>query len=350
MFPETFAEHWIRKLTAPGDVILDPFSGRGTTALSAILAGRRSVACDVNEVAYCLTKAKTNAPTLRTVQNRISELHRGFRASPWREKAHELPEFFKMAFSQNTLAQLLYLRQSLRWKSQRSDCLIAALAVGALHGDLSSSYFSNQMPRTISTKPAYSVRFWKAHGLFPPERDVFAILQNRASYRYVSPVPRGESLVLHRDMRALPGYLASSELRVSCVVTSPPYLDVTSFEEDQWLRLWFLGGLPFPSSGRLSRDDRHSSASNYWNFIADMWRCLGSVVVGGGHVVIRLGTRTTRPENMKRCLVSCARLSARSIRLVSSTVTQIKRRQTDSFRPGSKGCAVEVDCHFRFND
>ncbi len=200
-----------------------------------------------------------------------------------------------MAFSQNTLAQLLYLRKHLRWKSQRSDCLVAALALGALHGEATPSYFSNQMPRTISTKPHYSVRFWKTRGLLPPERDVFEILENRAKYRYASPVPRGESLVFHGDMRALPGHLAGSEHRVSCVVTSPPYLDVTSFEEDQWLRLWLLGGPPYPASGRISRDDRHSSAANYWNFIADMWRCLGAVVTGGGHVVIRMGTRTTRP-------------------------------------------------------
>src|SRR5258705_2335387 len=42
-----------------------------------------------------------------------------------------------------------------------------------------------------------------------------------------------------------------------CVITSPPYLDVTNFEEDQWLRLWFLGGPPYPTRHRLASDDRH---------------------------------------------------------------------------------------------
>lgn len=36
---------------------------------------------------------------------------------------------------------------------------------------------------------------------------------------------------------------------VRCVITSPPYLDVTNFEEDQWLRLWFQGGPPKPTWG-----------------------------------------------------------------------------------------------------
>ena len=40
MFPESFAERWIKRLTRPGETVLDPFSGRGTTALTALLNGR----------------------------------------------------------------------------------------------------------------------------------------------------------------------------------------------------------------------------------------------------------------------------------------------------------------------
>jgi site-specific DNA-methyltransferase (adenine-specific) len=62
MFPEAFAEAWIERLTKRGDVVLDPFSGRGTTAFQSLLMNRRAVASDVNDVAFCLTKAKTCAP------------------------------------------------------------------------------------------------------------------------------------------------------------------------------------------------------------------------------------------------------------------------------------------------
>ena len=48
-----------------------------------------------------------------------------------------------------------------------------------------------RMPRTISTKPAYSVRWWKKHGYTPPARDVFAILRHVNAYRYRTPHPRG---------------------------------------------------------------------------------------------------------------------------------------------------------------
>lgn len=350
MFPEAFAETWIERLTKPNDVVLDPFSGRGTTAFQAVLMGRRAVACDVNDVAYCLTQAKVCAPGLSVLRRRITQLERCFDAPKFRRAADNCPDFFHYAFCKSTLRQLLYLREVLNWRVSRLDGMVAALVLGSLHGeaDKSKSYLSNQMPRTISTKPAYSIRFWKRRRLCPPERDVFSILRQRASYRYETPPPVGEAMVIHGDMRRLP--YTDEELLgpIRCVITSPPYFDVTDFEEDQWLRLWFLGGPPYPTTGRLSRDDRHSFEARYWQFIGDMWRCLGTVLARKGHVVIRIGSRKLPPAVLSRKLTASSRLARRPVQLVGTEVSELKNRQTDQFRPGSTGCSVEVDCHFRF--
>ena len=74
MFPEGFAEKWINELTGPGDLVVDPFCGRGTTPFQALLMGRNALAGDINPVAYCLTAAKTRGPSLSTVRRRIGEL------------------------------------------------------------------------------------------------------------------------------------------------------------------------------------------------------------------------------------------------------------------------------------
>src|SRR4051812_48279005 len=89
MFPETFAQRWISELTKVGDWVLDPFSGRGTTAFTALDMGRRVVACDVNDVAFCLTLAKTTAPRLATVLHRIEELEGLFDSRCWTTKARQ---------------------------------------------------------------------------------------------------------------------------------------------------------------------------------------------------------------------------------------------------------------------
>src|SRR5206468_8729984 len=99
MLPEIFAETWIERHNKCGDVVLYPFSGRGTTAFQALLMNRRAVACDVNDVAFCLSKAKTQAPTLRAIKQRMSRLASLFDGRSWRSEAAECPEFFQYAFS-----------------------------------------------------------------------------------------------------------------------------------------------------------------------------------------------------------------------------------------------------------
>jgi hypothetical protein len=352
MFPESFAEYWIKRLTKPRDIVLDPFSGRGTTALTALLCGRDAISSDVNDVAICLTKAKTSPPSLKRLKARISCLRKEFNPAAWRRIANDADEFFQYAYAPGTLRQLLYLREALDWQQSRVDNMLAAITLGSLHGEATSKrYLSNQMPRTISTKPRYSVNFWKQRNLIAPERDAFSILADMAAFRYESELPEGNSIVLHTDMRNLPRLLDSSpDKPIRCAVTSPPYLNVTSFEEDQWLRLWFLGGLTSPKKGIVSRDDRHGTADNYWSFIGDMWRSLGAVMADGAHVVIRIGSRRISPDLLKRGLAGCAQFSGRKVKLISHRVTEIKKRQTDAFRPGTKGCVVELDCHFRFAD
>jgi hypothetical protein len=302
----------------------------------------------VNDVAYCLTKAKTNPPLLQSVLRRLSELRSSFESRRWTREARQSPEFFQHAYCTDTLAQLLHLRSRLKWGTSRVDNMVTALVLGSLHGEsrASPNYFSNQMPRTISTKPAYSIRFWQRHGMEAPARDVFDILRRRAAYRYESPIPQQESLVLHTDMRNLPRELQPWNRPIKCMITSPPYLDVTSFEEDQWLRLWFLGGPPYPTRRRISRDDRYESQDAYWSFIADMWRSIGAVLAPESHAVIRIGGRSVAPRRLKQLLSATSQFSKRNAELISARVSKMRNRQTDVFNPGSSGCSYELDCHF----
>jgi hypothetical protein len=318
-----------------------------------LLLGRKAAACDVNSVAYCVTRAKNNPPPLSALRRRLSVLQTQFERIESKRLDSErrsLPPFFRRAFSTHTLRQILFLRHELQWQRLDTDGMIAAITLGQLHGesDKSSSYLSNQMPRTISTKPDYSIRFWERTGHQPPRRDVFEVVRKVAAFRYESPLPEGKALVFQTDMRNLPRVLPTVVDRVRCVVTSPPYFDVTDFEEDQWLRLWFLGGKDHPKRRQNSRDDRHSSVSNYWSFIADMWRSLGQIIAKRGHCVIRLGASRIIPDQIPEMLLATARFAQRRVQLLCTETSPITNRQTGAFRPDSRGCRVEVDCHFQF--
>ena len=349
MFPESFAEKWIDRLTRRDEVVLDPFCGRGTVPFQAMLMERIPVGNDINPVAFCVTRAKTNAPQVSRLMRRLQSLEAAFNSSEWETQRRKLPEVFRHAYRANTARQLLYLKTSLRWRTNTADCMIAALCLGALHGEMDAShrYLSNQMPRTISTKPSYSIKFWKERGLVPPKRDVFKVLRKAAIFRYESGIAgRTKGQILNHDIRELPMLSRKFARPVRCVITSPPYYNITDFGEDQWLRLWFLGAPPYPTRGRVSRDDRYSNVNHYWSFMADTWRALGQILARRSNIVIRFGARHLDPEQMVTLLEESARFTNRRVELVNYEVSKLIKRQTNAFRPGSSGCRVEVDCHF----
>jgi len=81
--------------------------------------------------------------------------------------------------------------------------------------------------------------------------------------------PQGR--VVEGDVRRAATLLRPYRERVKLVITSPPYLDITDYHEDQWLRLWFLGGAAKPVTGQ-GKDDRHRRIDAYWQFLRDAWK------------------------------------------------------------------------------
>src|SRR5258708_16819171 len=97
MFPEQFVQANVRKHSRKGDWVFDPFSGRGTTILQALLMGRKAAGMDINPVAYCISGAKANLPTPGRTLRRISELETRYAEAnqPGLERKRRLlPEFF----------------------------------------------------------------------------------------------------------------------------------------------------------------------------------------------------------------------------------------------------------------
>jgi hypothetical protein len=64
-FSPQFARAAIQVFSKPGDVVLDPFMGGGTSAVEALVSGRRFLGCDINPLSLFVTRAKTT-PLFRT--------------------------------------------------------------------------------------------------------------------------------------------------------------------------------------------------------------------------------------------------------------------------------------------
>jgi hypothetical protein len=353
MFPENFVAKCVETYTKRNDYVFDPFCGRGTTILQSLLMDRNSAGTDTNPVAYCVSSAKARVPPFDDVMNGIDSLEKKYISINRRMlelERNSLPKFFRHAYRPATLRSLLFLRASLKWRDNAIDRFVAALILGSLHGEMdkSSSYLSNQMPRTISTKPRYSMKYWHKHRLVPPRREVFDLLRKKAVYRFSTGVPKKRGAVSLGDARDAADIFRSLHGRVKAVVTSPPYLNVTRYEEDQWLRLWFLGFESQPTYGALSRDDRHVSQDNYWEFLSESWEGIAPLLAKGAVLICRLAGKGIRrkdlTDNLHDSILStfpCAYM------LRQPEISKIRNRQTRYFRPGAAGCFFEVDYAFK---
>ncbi len=333
MFPETFVEKHLAASPHDG-VVFDPFCGRGTTVFQALLQGRSAAGTDVHPVAVCISGAKADPPTYSEAKSRISELRNSFHEPKDAGWHGSLDEFFDLCFHPDTLVQVRYLRSVLDWRNRKDDRFIATLCLWAMHGEShkSPNYFSNRMPRTISTKPDYSVRWWKENGYKPPWRGAFGILERMLDYRFRTPPPAGRAEIVQADARRAAKVFPELAGRVSDVITSPPYLDTTNYREDQWLRLWFLGGEASVPSGR--RDDRHYNKENYWTFVRESMEGLRPLLAERARIVIRVGGRQMdKPELRAGLLKSVPAGLRRDVRLVDDGVTtEVGRTQANAFR------------------
>ncbi|MEK7834915.1 MAG: DNA methyltransferase, partial [Pseudomonadota bacterium] len=73
-FKPQLPAYFIDRLSEPGDVVYDPFSGRGTTAIEAALRGRRVIDNDINPLSAILTRPRLEAPALDTIKARLAEI------------------------------------------------------------------------------------------------------------------------------------------------------------------------------------------------------------------------------------------------------------------------------------
>ena len=69
------ARYYIDCFSAPGDLVLDPFIGGGTTAKACALIGRRWVGCDVDPAALATTQARMNVTDVYAALPLFAEIH-----------------------------------------------------------------------------------------------------------------------------------------------------------------------------------------------------------------------------------------------------------------------------------
>ena len=241
-FKPQLPAYFIERHTKAGDVVYDPFSGRGTTAIEAALHGRKVIANDVNPLSARLAAPRLSVPTLAAVEARLAEIPRTARVP----KTPDLGMFFE----RKTLREILGLRQ---WLSTRraagtadaTDEWIGMVATNRLTGHSPGFFSVYSFPPNQAVSARQQLRINAQRGQAPGYRDTHALIlkKSRALLRGMDKVAlkrlraAGSSArFLTGDARHTPQIASGS---VALTVTSPPFLDVVDYAGDNWLRGWF---------------------------------------------------------------------------------------------------------------
>lgn len=251
MFPPNLPHYFIERFSKAGDLVFDPFSGRGTTAFEACRMGRIGIGNDLNPLAVCLTKSKVNMPKQQNIFKRLKELETQYKEANISTK--NISNDIKMLYDEDTtLPQLIFLKQNLS-KNHKVDNFILGVLTGLMHGkhrkDGTSIYCSIDMPNTFSMSPNYVRNFIKTHKLTKPKQNVFMLLEQRISdilkiqestLKSLSNYKEGfcfESDALKSSDKVAKKYGKNS---IQLIITSPPYLKNIHYGKYNWIRLWLL--------------------------------------------------------------------------------------------------------------
>jgi len=269
----------IEQFTAPGDLVYDPFSGSGTVALEAWMAGRQIIANDLSPYAALLTRAKLFPyDCLEDALDDFEELTDEAEAVAEHTDLREVPKWVREFFHPETLRETLAWASVLRYR--RRWFLLASL-LGILH---------HQRPGFLSFPSSHTVPYLRKNA-FPP-------LQFPELYEYRSLLDRFEAKI-ERAFKRVPDldytlerrcYMSSASrltpnVKVDAIITSPPYMRQLDYGRDNRLRLWFLG-----VGDSKSLDHRISPRKDA--FLKLMQRCFAkwkSVLKPNAHCILVVG-------------------------------------------------------------
>ncbi len=298
-FKPQLPRFFIERLTAPGQIVYDPFMGRGTTLLEAALLGRVPAGCDVNPLSLTLIGPRLQPPGLEEIRGRLAQID--FRDHD------EFPEDLLVFYHPETLREIAALKKYLRTPVLDSvDRWIALVALNRLTGHSPGFFSVYTLPpnQAVSVKSQQKINADRAQT--PPRRHVPELILKKsralladcdASTRAALSSVAKQALLFNGIARATPEMADDS---VSLVVTSPPFLDVVDYAGDNWLRCWFLG-LDAKSIQLTVPKKLESWQAEMTGVFVELHRMLQP----GGHVAFEVGEVRSGAIKLEESVMRC---------------------------------------------
>ncbi len=302
-FKPQLPKFFITLLTEPGDLVYDPFAGRGTTPLEAGLLGRRVVANDINPLSRILTIPRFFVPDPKEVKERLQTIP----FTPELKAERDLSMFYHP----ETEAEILSLRTYLLEHEQtgsldRLDQWIRMVATNRLTGHSPGFFSVYTLPPNQAVSPDRQKKINETRGQQPPYRSTRDIILKKTR-NLVKDLTGQEIKNLHEagvsihfitgDARNTP---AIGDNSVTLTVTSPPFLDIVQYSADNWLRCWFNGIDEEEISSHITKLPR---VDDWTDVMQDVFHELFRITKPGGWVAFEVGEVRNRTVMLDEVIV-----------------------------------------------
>lgn len=272
---------FIDRLTEAGDVVHDPFMGRGTTPIQAALAGRTPHAVDINPLSVLLTRPRLNPPVLAAIDHFLGSIE-------W-DRPVMVDDDLLAFYHPRTLRHLTVLRDVLIERApinQSSPDPVAdwvrMIAINRLTGHSPGFFSVYTLPPNQAVSVAAQRKINDKRRQVPAARDIRQLIMKKSRSLLRDGVPPASQSTLFCGPAAkTPGIQSGS---VSLVVTSPPFLDIVQYADDNWLRCWFAG--IDVSSVPIAM---HRTEAAWTAMVRDVLTEQARIVCPGGHVAFEVG-------------------------------------------------------------
>lgn len=296
-FKPQLPRFFIERFSAPGDVVYDPFMGRGTTPLEAALLGRIPFGNDTNPLSAALLKPRLNPPRLQDIERRL-------RTIPWNSFSKVSSPELLTFYHPETLAHIEGLRgwllsRQANGQLETIDQWIRMVAINRLTGHSSGFFSVYTLPPNQAVTVARQKRINEKRQQTPPRRDVPAIILKKSNSLLSQEHPKCKKSILctaqSSDTPQIP------EASVQLTVTSPPFLDVVDYGGDNWLRCWFLGDDP-----KEVDIASHRKLPDWETFIHKTLSELARVTKPGGTIAFEVGEVRNAEIKLEQTVVNAA--------------------------------------------
>ena len=316
-FKPQLPRFFIERLTAPGDVVYDPFMGRGTTVVEAALLGRAAIGNDVNPLSRVLVEPRLRPPTLEAIRARLGEID-------WTGAA-QAPDDLLAFYHPDTLREIAVLQTYLQRRERQLDDVdrwIRMVAVNRLTGHSPGFFSVYTLPPNQATSVVAQRKINESRGQVPPRRDVSTLIL-RKSRSLLASCAREPMLRSDRHQLLTAAAAATADLpdaSVDLVVTSPPFLDVVNYAADNWLRCWFCGIDPADVQLTVVR-----KLEDWRREMTAVFAELARVLRPGGHVAFEVGEVRGGTIRLEEHVIPCGTAAGLHPRLVLLNAQQFTK-------------------------